>query len=30
MDDEKKASRYIEKTNDINEIDSFWRTVKHT
>ena len=28
--DEKKAEMYIERTNDIDEINSFWRTAMHT
>ena len=27
--DEKKAAEYINKTDDCNYINSFWRTVKH-
>lgn len=27
---ENKADMYIEQTNDVNEINSIWRTVKHT
>lgn len=28
--DEMKAEMYIEQTDDVDKINSFWRTVKHT